>query len=152
MAIEIGQQAPDFALKNPANEVVKLSDLQGTPVLLVFYPFAFSPVCTGELCQIRDDFSMFTDAGVTVFGISCDGRHSQRVWTEQEGFEFVLLSDFWPHGAAAQAYGIFNDAVGCAMRSTFLINAEGVVVDRFGTDEIGTAREHGLYKEALAKL
>src|SRR5258708_39881783 len=101
MTIAVGDEAPDFELKNPAAEVVKLSSFLGDgPVLLVFYAYTFSGVCEGELCRLRDDFSQFEDAGVQVLAVSCDQRHAQRVWTEQEGFPYVLLSDFWPHGAA----------------------------------------------------
>src|SRR4051812_39077498 len=153
MTIEVGDEAPEFELKNPDNEVVKLSGFRGEkPVLLVFYPFTFTGVCEGELCQLRDDFSQFSDAGVQVLAVSCDSRHSQRVWNEQQGFGFPFLSDFWPHGAAAQAYGVFNEALGCANRATFLIGTDGVVVDTFATDDLGTARDPARYAEALAKL
>ena len=95
MAIEIGQPAPDFELKDPAGEVVKLSGFAGTkPVLLVFYPFTFTGVCEGELCRIRDDYSQFEAAGVQVLAVSCDSRHAQRVWSEQQGYQFPVLSDF----------------------------------------------------------
>lgn len=153
MAIEIGQEAPDFTLKDPAGQEVTLSSFRGSsPVLVVFYPFTFTGVCEGELCRIRDDHSQFTDAGVQVLAISCDSRHAQRVWSEQQGFTFPVLSDFWPHGAVAQAYGVFNDALGCAMRSSFLIGTDGTVVDAFATDDLGTAREPARYAEALAAL
>jgi peroxiredoxin len=118
----------------------------------VFYPFTFTGVCEGELCRIRDDFSQFEAAGVQVVAVSCDSRHAQRVWGEQQGYQFPFLSDFWPHGDAAKAYGIFNDALGCAMRASFLIDAAGVVVDTFATDDLGTPREAARYDEALAKL
>jgi mycoredoxin-dependent peroxiredoxin len=152
MAIEIGQPAPAFELKNPANEMVALADFAGTAVFLVFYPFTFSGLCEGELCRIRDDFSQFEAAGVQVLAVSCDSRHAQRVWSEQQGFAFPVLSDFWPHGEAAKAYGVFNDALGCADRASFLIGADGVVVDTFATGDIGTPREAERYTEALAKL
>jgi peroxiredoxin len=152
MAVEIGQPAPDFALKNPAGETVTLASFGGAPLLLVFYPFTFTGVCEGELCRIRDDYSQFEAAGVQVAAVSCDSRHAQRVWAEQQGYQFPFLSDFWPHGDAAKAYGIFNDQLGCAMRSSFLIAADGVLVDQFGTDELGTPREAERYTEALAKL
>src|SRR5262245_51910615 len=153
MTIEVGDEAPDFELKSPDNEVVKLSSFRGDrPVLLVFYPFTFTGVCEGELCQLRDDFSQFEDAGVQVLAVSCDSKNSQRIWTEQQGFPYLLLSDFWPHGAAAQAYGVFNEALGCANRATFLINKDGKVVDTFATDSLSTPRDPARYKEAIAKL
>ncbi|MCU0267681.1 MAG: peroxiredoxin [Acidimicrobiales bacterium] len=153
MAIEIGQTAPDFELKDQNGEDVKLSGFRGQKaVALVFYPFTFTGVCEGELCRLRDDFSVFEDAGVQVLAVSCDSRHSQRVWAEQMGYQFPVLSDFWPHGETAKAYGVFNEALGCANRGTFVINADGVVVDAFSTPDLGTARESDRYTEALAKL
>ena len=152
MAVEIGQPAPDFALKNTAGDTVTLADFAGKPLLLVFYPFTFTGICEGELCRIRDDYSQFESAGVQVAAVSCDSKNSQKVWSEQQGYTFPLLSDFWPHGAAAQAYGVFNDTLGCATRTSFLIGADGVVADVFGTDSIGTPREAERYTEALAKV
>lgn len=152
MAIEIGQHAPDFALKNTAGDVVTLDSFAGTPVFLVFYPFTFTGVCEGELCRLRDDYGQFEAAGVQVLAVSCDSKNSQKVWSEQQGFTFPVLSDFWPHGEAAKAYGVFNEAAGCAWRASFLIDADGVVVDTFATGELGTARDHERYAAALAKL
>ena len=119
---------------------------------LVFYPFTFTGVCEGELCQLRDDIADFEQAGVQVLAVSCDSRLAQKQWAEQQGYTFPVLSDFWPHGEVAQAYGVFNDAVGCANRATFLIGKDGIVVDTFATDNLGTAREKARYEEALAKL
>lgn len=153
MAIEIGQPAPDFELKDPSGAVVRLSDFRGkSAVALVFYPFTFTGVCHGELCGIRDDLGVFTDAGVQVLAVSCDSPFVQQRWSDEEGFGFPVLSDFWPHGAVSQAYGVFNEAVGCANRGTFLIDADGVVVDAFATADLGTARELDRYREALGKL
>ena len=153
MAIEIGQTAPEFSLKNQDNEVVSLSDFAGTQaVALVFYPFTFTGVCEGELCAIRDDYSAFTDAGVQVLALSCDTRFAQKQWADQQVYQFPVLSDFWPHGEVAKAYGVFNDALGCANRATFLIGADGTVVDTFATPDLGTARDQSRYTEALARL
>lgn len=153
MAIEAGQPAPAFTLKDQEGNDVSLSDFAGEKaVALVFYPFTFTGVCEGELCQLRDDIADYQAAGVQVLAVSCDTRHAQRVWAEQKGWTFPVLSDFWPHGAVAQAYGVFNDALGCANRATFLIDRNGTVVDAFATDNLGTAREKSRYDEALAKL
>ena len=152
MAIEIGQPAPDFELKDPAGEAVTLSGFAGTPVLLVFYPFTFTGVCEGELCRIRDDYSQFEAAGVQVLAVSCDSRHAQRIWSEQQGYQFPVLSDFWPHGEVAKAYGVFNEALGCAKRASFLIDGSGVLVDTFASGDLGTPRVAERYTEALAKL
>jgi len=153
MAIEIGQPAPEFSLKDQSGELVSLSDFRGKqPVALVFYPFTFTAVCEGELCRLRDDFSEYTDAGVQVLACSCDTPFAQKQWAAQQGYQFPVLSDFWPHGAVAKAYGVFNEERGCANRGTFLIDADGVVVDVFVSPDLGTAREKARYDEALAKL
>lgn len=153
MAIEAGQTAPAFTLKDQDGNAVSLSDFAGSKaVALVFYPFTFTGVCEGELCQLRDDLSEFQAADVQVLAASCDSPFAQKVWAEQKGWTFPVLSDFWPHGEVAKAYGVFNEAVGCANRATFLIGKDGVVVDTFATDSLGTARDKERYDEALAKL
>lgn len=153
MTAEIGKPAPAFTLKDQAGNDVSLSDYAGkSAVALVFYPFTFTGVCEGELCQLRDDYSDFEKAGVQVLAVSCDSRHSQRVWAEKQGYTFPVLSDFWPHGSVAQAYGVFNDALGCAIRATFFIDKNGVLVDEFRTDALGTPREAARYREAFTTL
>jgi peroxiredoxin len=149
----IGQPAPAFTLKDQNGNDVSLADFRGEKaVALVFYPFTFTGVCEGELCRLRDDHTQFEDAGVQVLAVSCDSRHAQRIWAEQQGYNFPVLSDFWPHGAVAKAYDVFNEELGCAIRATFLIDRDGTVVDEFRTDSLGTAREADRYTEALAKL
>ncbi|MGQ0617981.1 MAG: peroxiredoxin [Acidimicrobiia bacterium] len=153
MTVEIGQEAPDFSLKGQDGESVQLSKFRGDKtVALVFYPFTFSGLCESELCQLRDDFSQFEDAGMQVLAVSCDSRFAQKQWAEQKGYQFPVLSDFWPHGAVAKAYGVFNDEIGCAIRATFIIGKDGVVADQFSTDSLGTAREKSSYDAALAKV
>ncbi len=153
MTAEVGKAAPDFTLKDQAGNDVTLSSFKGkSAVALHFYPFTFTAVCEGELCRIRDDYSDFEQAGVQVLAVSCDSRHSQRVWAEQQGFTFPVLSDFWPHGAVAKEYGVFNDQLGCAIRATFLIDKSGTIIDKFSTDSLGTARDPERYAASLAKL
>jgi peroxiredoxin len=148
--VDVGSQAPEFTLNDYNREKVSLSSLLGAkPVLLVFYPFAFSGICTGELCQVRDDFSSFE--GVQVVGVSVDTPFSLKVWAEQEGYQFPLLSDFWPHGAVASQYGVFNEKAGMANRGTFLIDRDGVV--RFAeVNQPGEARDQEAWKKAIASL
>jgi len=153
MTAEVGEAAPDFTLKDQAGNDVTLSSFKGkSSVALHFYPFTFTAVCEGELCRIRDDYSDFEQAGVQVLAVSCDSRHSQRVWAEQQGFTFPVLSDFWPHGAVAKEYGVFNEQLGCAIRATFLIDKSGTIIDKFSTDSLGTARDPERYAASLAKL
>jgi len=150
--VAVGDIAPDFTLKNAQGDEVTLSSFRGQPVVVVFYPFTFNGVCEGELCEIRDDPSAYERAGAQVLAISCDTRHAQRIWSEQQGYTFPLLSDFWPHGEVAKAYGVFNEALGCANRATFVIDAEGKVTATFSSPDLGTARSKSAYDEALAAL
>jgi mycoredoxin-dependent peroxiredoxin len=151
MTPQLGRPAPGFDLKDQHGRSVSLADFAGKQaVALVFYPFAFSGICTRELCEIRDNLSVFTDKDVQVIGISCDPVHSLRAYAEAERYEFPLLSDFWPHGAVAQAYGVFNER-GMANRGTFLIDATGVL--RWSVvNGPGEARPLAAYREAVAAL
>ena len=153
MSLEIGQPAPDFTLRSHTGEEVTLSQFKGVkPVAIVFIPFAFTGVCQSELCAIRDDFSPFEAAGAQVLAISCDTTPSQKVWAEQQGYTFPLLSDFWPHGAVAKQYDAFNEERGCAWRKTVLVDKDGVVADAFQSGGLGEARPAERYEAALAKL
>jgi peroxiredoxin len=128
MVIQVGDKAPDFELKDNHGRTVKLSDFRGEKnVVLLFYPFAFTGVCTGELCELRDNLPKFSDRGTQVLAVSNDSIHTLRVFAEQEGLEYPLLSDFWPHGNISRAYGVFDEGKGCAVRGTFIIDKEGVV-------------------------
>ena len=151
MSLSVGDAAPDFSLPDQDRQVVSLADLRGTPVLLVFYPFAFSGICTGELCQLRDELSAYTDAGVRVLAVSTDPAPALKAWKAQEGFDFALLSDFWPHGAVAQAYGVFHEKAGMAVRGTFLVDAEGAIAFA-EVNQPGDAREQSGWKDAVAAL
>jgi peroxiredoxin len=152
MTLQVGRPAPDFELKDHTGGVVRLSDHRGKhPVALVFYPFAFSGICTGELCEIRDNLSVFSDADVQVLGISCDPVYSLRAYAEAQGYQFPLLSDFWPHGAVAKEYGVFLEQAGMASRGTFLIDVDGVL--RWSVvNAPGEARPLAAYREAVAAL
>jgi mycoredoxin-dependent peroxiredoxin len=153
VTVAVGDQAPDFDLPSSTGGAVKLSDLRGKQnVVLVFYPFTFTGVCRGELCELRDDLRSFEAAGVQVLAASCDSVHSQRKWAEEEGFGFPVLSDFWPHGAVSKAYGVFDEALGCATRRTFVIDKQGRVVATFASADLRTPREKAEYESALALL
>jgi mycoredoxin-dependent peroxiredoxin len=151
MTVSVGDTAPEFSLPDQDKQVVSLADLRGAPVLLVFYPFAFSGTCTGELCQLRDELSTYADAGVKVLAISTDPVFSLKAFREKEGLGFPLLSDFWPHGSTAQAYGVFNEKAGMALRGTFLVDAEGRVAFA-EVNQPGDAREQSGWKDAVAQL
>lgn len=151
MSISVGEKAPDFALSNQHGEQFQLSDYQGKPVVLVFYPFSFSGVCTGELCELRDNIKMFQDAKVELVGISVDSKYTQAAFAKAENYDFQLLADFWPHGEVCKQYGVFLDDKGFATRATFVIDADGVVVAKFVTAP-GQPRNLGEYRSALELL
>ncbi|WP_333767641.1 peroxiredoxin [Streptomyces sp. IBSBF 2435] len=124
----IGSPAPGFSLPDQHGRTVALADFrERASVLLVFYPFAFTGVCTGELQELQARSAVFQSEDVQVLGVSCDSMHTQRVFSDQEGLDFPLLSDFWPHGAAARAYGVFAEDKGCALRGSFVIDPSGIV-------------------------
>jgi peroxiredoxin len=120
-------------------------------VALVFFPLAFSGTCSGELCELQENLSLFADAGVELIGISVDSRHTLRAWGDQEGYGFSLVADFWPHGAVAKEYGVFLENKGFSNRATFLIDPSGIIRASFMTAP-GEARPLSAYREALAEL
>lgn len=171
--IPVGSQAPDFALKDNHGRTVRLSDLRTGPdpaagghgdegaegdgggdgrnVVLVFYPFAFTGVCTGELHALRDELPAFVNDDTQLLAVSTDSIHTLRVFAEQEDLEYPLLSDFWPHGETSRAYGIFDEEKGCALRGTFIIDKRGVV--RWSVvNGLPDARDLDEYVKALAAL
>jgi mycoredoxin-dependent peroxiredoxin len=150
--LAVGDRVPDFTLKDQYGQDVTLSQFRGDKlVVLVFYPFAFSGICTGELCEIRDNLDAFVGDDLQVLTISCDHMFSLRAWADKEGYFFPLLSDFWPHGDVARAFGVFNEKAGAARRGTFLVDRDGVV--RWSlVNEIGAGRDFSEYHAALAEL
>lgn len=152
MPLEIGAIAPDFTLKNQFGEDVSLSQFRGKkPVVMVFFPLAFSGICTGELCEIRDNISVFDSADVELLGVSVDSHFTLRAWAEHEGYKFQLLSDRWPTGAVASAYDVFVEGAGIANRATFVIDKEGRIVDEIITAP-GQARDFAAYRAAIGKV
>ena len=152
MALAIGSMAPDFELVNQHGQKVSLSSYQGKKnVVVIFYPFAFSGICTGELCALRDDLSAFQNDKVELVSISCDPMYANKVFAEQEGYQFQVLSDFWPHGAIAKAYGAFDENRGCATRGSFIIGTDGKI-KWMVVNGLGEARNIAEYKAALSAL
>jgi peroxiredoxin len=152
MAVEVGDHAPDFELKDQHGSTVRLSGFEGSKnVVLVFYPLAFSGVCTSELCAMRDEFPEVTRDDVELVTVSVDSGFVLRTWADQEHFNFTLLSDFWPHGGVAKSYGVFDEDRGVATRGTFIIDKTGVVRWKV-VNPIPQAREIAEYQKALAEL
>jgi peroxiredoxin len=152
MTLEIGDEAPDFALPDQHRQTVRLADLRGRKnVVLVFYPMAFTRVCTGELCTIRDEIADFDSDAVQTLAISCDAGPSLARFAAEEGYSFPLLSDFWPHGATASAYGVLDEGSGLALRGTFILDRSGTVVWKV-VNGIPDARNADEYRTVLASL
>lgn len=152
MTLIIGDAAPDFSLINQFGETVTLSEFKGKkPVVLVFYPLSFSGICTGELCELRDNFGRFERDDVELLAISVDSKFVQKQFAEHEGYKFSVLADFWPHGAVAKEYGVFLEEAGISNRATFVIDKDGVLVAKFITAP-GQARSLDEYDKALQSL
>jgi peroxiredoxin len=152
MAVVVGQEAPDFELKDQHGTPVRLSGFRGSKnVVLVFYPLAFSGVCSGELATMRDDFPEVARDDVELLTVSVDSSFAHRAWSDREKFDFGLLSDFWPHGAIAKLYGVFDEERGVSTRGTFIIDKAGVVRWKV-VNPIPEARDVADYQKALAAL
>ncbi|MFY1672430.1 peroxiredoxin [Plantactinospora sp. WMMB334] len=149
MPIDVGAQAPDFVLKDQNNQLVRLAELRGRRVvLLVFYPLAFTGTCQGELGELQENLHEYQNGDVQVLTVSVDSVYVHRVWADREGYAFPLLADFWPHGAVARAYGVFNEAAGVADRGTFVVDRAGTV--RFAElNPPGEPRDQAGWRKAL---
>lgn len=152
MVLEVGNFAPDFTLSDQYGEELRLSELvTEAPVMLVFFPLAFSGTCTAELRRLRDFSSEFRDAGVRLVGVSADSVFALSEWTKQEGVEFSVLSDYWPHGAVAQRYGAFVEAGGMASRVSMIIGRGQRVLAVFES-LLGEQRALSSYSRALEEV
>lgn len=145
-------RAPALALPDQHGaEQALAAILPDRPALLVFYPFAFSSICGNELNQLQEALPTFTGAGIQLLAISCDPIYALRTYADQQHFEFPLLSDFWPHGEAARAYGVFDEARGCATRGSFLVEQDGTI--RWSLiSPISQPRPLSAYYDAIALL
>jgi mycoredoxin-dependent peroxiredoxin len=150
--LEAGAEAPDFTLKDQNGRPVTLSDFRGAKnVLVVFFPLAFTGICQRELDEIRDRLTDYVNDDTQTLAISVGPPPTHKVWATQREFTFPVLADFWPHGAVARAYDVFNDDAGYANRGTFVIDRSGVI--RFAEMKApGEARDQGVWTDALAAL
>ena len=152
MSVAVGDVAPDFTLKDQNNQEVTLSGFRGQKnVLIVFHPHAYTGNCDKEMCAIRDDIGALQNDDVQVLSVSCDSVFVHKAWAESQGYEFPMLADFWPHGAAAQAYGCFDEVGGRAKRASYLVDKEGVV-RWLVVNPVPEPRDHADYAKALAAL
>lgn len=153
--LAVGAVAPDFTLRDQDQQPVTLSDYRAGKgeknVLLVFFPLAFTGICQGELDQLRDQLPNYVNDDSVALAISVGPPPTHKVWAAESGFLFPVLSDFWPHGAVSQAYGVFNDDTGFANRGTFVVDRSGII----GFAEMkqpGEARDQQLWVDALTAL
>ena len=148
----IGGAAPDFTLKDQNQQPVSLSDFRGDKnVLLIFFPLAFTGICQGELDQLRDALPSYVNDDSAALAISVGPPPTHKIWAAESGFLFPILSDFWPHGAVSQDYGVFNGDTGYPNRGTFVVDRAGII--RFAEmKQPGEARDQQLWLDALAGL
>jgi peroxiredoxin len=145
----VGQPAPEFTARNQHGELVSTGSLRGGLAVLIFYPWAFSSICRAELAAVRDGHDRFTAVGARVLAVSCDAMFTLRAYADAEHIGFDLLSDHWPHGAIARAYGVFDEQAGCALRGSFVIDADGMVTWAV-VNGIGEPRDLAELLEGLA--
>jgi peroxiredoxin len=145
----VGEPAPDFQTRNQHGESVRLADLRGAPAVIIFYPWAFSGICRGELASLRDEHARFVELGVRLLAVSCDAMFTLRAYAEVEQLPFDLLTDHWPHGAIARDYRIFDEQVGCALRASFVLDGGGLITWQL-VNGIGETRNTADLLAALA--
>ena len=152
MAIEIGDEAPDFELPDQDRQPVRLSSYRGKKnVVLVFYPLSFTGTCQAELCTIRDQIEDFTGGDVVTLAVSVDSTAVHKRWADEQGYTFPILADFWPHGQVSRQYGVFDEAGGFALRGTFIIDKAGRIAYTV-VNPMSTARDAEDYRKVLASL
>ena len=152
VGLEIGEAAPDFTLRDQFGQDVRLSSYRGEKaVALVFYPFAFSGVCTSEMAGIRARLAQLLTFGSEVLAISCDPVYSLRAFADSDGLNFPLLSDFWPHGEVSRDYAVFDERAGHPLRSSYVVDREGII--RWSVHSApGVARDLDEHVRELAQL
>ena len=147
----LGQPAPGFTARNQHGELLALSGLRGAPAVIIFYPWAFSSICRDELAAVRDDHERFAALDARVLAVSCDAMYTLRAYADAEGIPFDLLSDHWPHGAIARAYGVFDEQAGCARRGTFVVDSAGLIT-WLQVNDVNEPRELAAVLAAAANL
>jgi mycoredoxin-dependent peroxiredoxin len=152
VAIDVGDEAPDFELMDQDRNPVRLSSFRGRKnVVVVFYPLAFTGVCQGEMCAIRDSIADFDSEDVQTLAISVDSGAVHAKWAAEQGYTFPLLADFWPHGEVARSYGVLQEDIGLALRGTFIVDKQGKVAYRV-VNAIPDPRDLDDYRKVLANL
>jgi peroxiredoxin len=152
MALKVGSTPKSFSLRDQDKNPVTLEDLKGRKSVIVFIPFPFTGICDGEVCLIRDQLARLNDLDANVVVITCHAVQTAKKWSDENGFTFPVLSDFWPHGVVTTGFGAFNWDVGVANRMSFVLDAEGVVRKIVDSGSLGTPREFDEYVTALREI
>lgn len=154
MSVDVGSRAPDFTLMNQDREAVTLSTQQGHPVVLAFFPAAFSSVCTKELCTFRDQLAVLNQAHARVFGVSVDTFFALKAFQAAQNLTFPLLSDF--NKIVIREYGVFNEDMvglkGIAKRAVFVVDSQGTVQYREVLDDARNEPDYGKVLEVVSGL
>lgn len=150
MTLSTGTPAPDFTLRRQTGEKIARDDLLGSKSMILFVPYPFTRTCNAELCQLRDSLTMFNTSSVRVIVITTHATSTNAEWARQEGFEFDILADYWPHGEVSRAYDAFEETFGYSKRVTYFLDKEGVIRDVVYSDVLGEARDHSSYERILA--
>ena len=149
--LAVGQVAPEFALRDQNGVEVSLAELTATKnVVVVFYPFAFSGICTGELDEIRDHLERFVADDLQVVCISCDPMFALRAWADAQGYFFPLLSDYWPHGEVTRSFGVLNDATGAPIWLHHVAGLENATTSACTDSSPGSKRTPNISSPATA--
>lgn len=152
MPLAIDTAAPDFSLFDQNKNEVSLDDIKGHNALIVFIPFPFTGHCDNEGCQLRDGLAELGGLEAKVIVITTHAIPTNARWASENGFEFPVLADYWPHGDVVKSYEAFNDVTGSANRVTYVLDTGGIIRDVIATDSLGTPREYELYGQALAAI
>jgi mycoredoxin-dependent peroxiredoxin len=150
MTLEIGTHAPPFTLRRQAGEKISLDDLAGAKSMIVFVPFPFTRTCTAELCQLRDSLDVLNRSETRVVVITTHATSTNAEWARQEGFEFDILADYWPHGEVSRMYDAFDDTFGYSKRVTYFLDDAGLIRDVVASEAFGKARDYDSYEAILA--
>lgn len=150
--MNVGSPAPSFELLDGDKNLISLESFKGSKTVIVFIPFPFTGICDDEGCALRDNLAALSNLDAKVVVITVHAHPVIKKWVAEYGFEFPVLSDYWPHGETTQAYGAFNDGNGAALRYSFVLDADGIVREVINTEALSIPREFSAYTEALAKL
>lgn len=152
MPAQVGAPAPAFSLLNQDRNTVSLDDFRGKKTVIVFVPWPFTTICDAEVCTIRDSLATLDALDAHVLIITCHAVSVTKKWSDENGFTFPVLSDFWPHGTVAREFGTFNEKVGIANRMSFVLDSDGIVRSIINSGSLGTARESAAYIDALSEI